>query len=87
MVGTEQYAHVLLFACPRCNRPLSSTCVSSNKNLEIAEAKWFTPHCHCGWSGDVAGITAVQHWVERWHRGLPINAGEPGSCEEQSLKK
>jgi hypothetical protein len=26
--ATEQYAHVLLFACPLCERPLSATCLS-----------------------------------------------------------
>ena len=73
----SQYAHVLLFACPHCGRPLSSACVSANKNLEIAEAKWFTPHCLCGWSGGVSGVTAVKHWVEPWLRSVPP---EPHSC-------
>jgi len=73
-----QYAHVMLFACPQCGRPLCSSCASPNKNLEIAEAQWFAPHCHCGWTGEVAGVTAVRHWVEPWS-AAPVD--EPGTCD------
>jgi hypothetical protein len=79
MFDNEQYAHVLLFACPQCDRPLAATCVSAKKNLEIAEAKWFTNHCHCGWAGDIAGVTAIRHWVLPW-RGKAIVAGDPADC-------
>jgi len=85
MHETVQYAHVMLFACPHCARPLVATCVSSNKNLELAEASWFSPTCHCGWSGDLAGITANRHWVEPW-RGKRLAAGEPGHCNEHAAR-
>lgn len=73
MPKSETYAHVLLFACPVCERPLSSACASSRRNLEIAEA----------WTGNVAGVTAIKHWVERWPGNPPMRAGEPGSRDEE----
>jgi len=81
---TEQFAHVLLFACPKCGRPLSSACVNTKKSLEDADAHWFNPHCHCGWTGDVIGVAAVQHWVQRWDFLAPIGQGVPGSCDGPS---
>jgi len=64
--STEHFAHVLLFACPLCERPLASACASTTKNLEGADAHFFNPHCHCGWTGSVAGMEAVKHWVQAW---------------------
>ena len=79
-----QYAHVLLFACPECERPLIAVCVSANKNLEAAEASWFSAKCHCGWTGDVSGVTATKHWVQPW-RGKWLKPSEPGSCNGDTL--
>jgi hypothetical protein len=81
MIIAEQYAHVLLFSCPLCGAPLASACASTKRNLEQAEAHWFNPHCHCGWTGDVLGVIAVKHWVEPWSEQPPAEAsncdGEP----------
>jgi hypothetical protein len=85
MHETAQYAHVMLFACPHCARPLVVTCISSNKSLELAEAAWFSPTCHCGWTGDLAGITATRHWVEPWH-GKRLAPGELGHCNEHMAR-
>ena len=78
----EHFAHVLLFECPTCGRPLASACASNSKNLEVADAHWFTPHCLCGWTGDVVGIRATKHWVVPWH---PLDGKGPlpaeGSCD------
>jgi hypothetical protein len=82
---SEQYAHVLLFNCPICNRPLASACASGNRNLEVADAHWFRPHCFCGWSGDVAGIIAVKHWVEPWEGSAPLGSGN-GSCDGEPVE-
>jgi 8-oxo-dGTP diphosphatase len=77
----EHYAHVLLFSCPQCGGPLASACASTKRNLEQAEAHWFTPRCHCGWTGDTLGVIAVQHWVEPWAEPPRVEAtkcdGEP----------
>jgi hypothetical protein len=85
MSEQEQYAHVLLFACPHCERPLAAVCVSAKRSLEVAEAKWFTSHCHCGWTGDVAGVTAIKHWVEPWV-GKIVASDDPSSCSGEPVK-
>jgi hypothetical protein len=74
---TEHFAHVLLFACPQCERPLASACASSKQNLEEADAHFFNPHCHCGWTGTVVGMEAVKHYVERW-RAFTAEVGVAG---------
>jgi hypothetical protein len=81
MAIAAQFAHVLLFRCPQCGSPLASACASRKRNLEQAEAHWFKPHCHCGWTGDVIGVIAVKHWVEAWQETVRSEAagcsGEP----------
>ena len=78
-----QYAHVLLFACPQCGRPLASACFNSKTSLEDADAHWFNPHCHCGWTGEVSGVSAIKHWIQPWQYGIALGMDAPGSCEEQ----
>ena len=62
----SSFAHVLLFACPKCGIPLASACASANRNLEVADAHWFNPHCACGWTGSLLGVVATKHWTEPW---------------------
>jgi hypothetical protein len=78
------FAHVLLFACPKCGIPLASACASTERNLETADAHWFNPHCPCGWTGSVTGLHATKHWVEEWR--IPVNLGPDaaGSCDSES---
>ena len=78
----SQYAHVLLFACPRCGRPLASACFNTKTSLEDADAHWFNPHCHCGWTGDVSGVSAIKHWVAPWQSNLPGGNDVAGSCDD-----
>ena len=83
----EQFAHVLLFACPKCARPLAAACVSTKRNLEVADEHWFTPHCFCGWTGDVIGFTAIRHWVEPWGVHAPAaKKNSAGTCDGQHLE-
>jgi predicted RNA-binding Zn-ribbon protein involved in translation (DUF1610 family) len=83
----DAFAHVLLFACPQCGSPLASACASTRKNLEVADAHWFNPHCHCGWTGPVIGVHALRHWVETWR--IPVHTGPDvaGSCDGEPLTK
>jgi hypothetical protein len=81
---TEHFAHVLLFACPQCERPLASACAGTKRNLEEADAHFFNPHCHCGWTGPVIGIEAVKHWVQPWREfTAEVGAASPsdGTCD------
>jgi hypothetical protein len=80
--NTPQFAHVLLFACPACSRPLAAACNSTGRNLEEADRHYFQPHCHCGWTGDVIGMKAIKHWVEPWLDNTPLEKGGAGSCDE-----
>jgi len=38
-------------------------------------------------SGEIAGVTAVKHWVEPWCRGNSIEPDEPGSCEKTAAER
>jgi hypothetical protein len=84
---TDSFSHVLLFACPQCGRPLASACASTKKNLEVADAQWFNPHCHCGWTGPVIGVQALKHWVEPWKTPVAIGPDAPDSCDGEPLTK
>jgi hypothetical protein len=83
----ESFSHVLLFACPQCGSPLASACASTEKNLEVADAHWFNPHCHCGWTGPVIGVQALKHWVEPWKIPVNVEPDAPGSCDAEPLTK
>lgn len=84
---TSSFAHVLLFACPKCGVPLASAYASVEKNLEVADAHWFNTHCACGWTGSVIGIEAVQHWIEDWKIPVNLETGAAGSCDSKPLNK
>jgi hypothetical protein len=83
------YAHVLLFACPQCSRPLATACASPKRSLEDADAHRFDPHCHCGWAGPLVGFEASKHWVQPWGE-IAATAGtakpEDASCDSKPLK-
>jgi hypothetical protein len=79
-----RFAHVLLFGCPLCGRPLASACFNTKQSLEEADAHWFNPHCVCGWTGDVTGMLAVRHWVEPWTREVQRENELPGACEAKA---
>jgi hypothetical protein len=80
---SSQFAHVLLFACPVCSRPLATACNSTKQNLEIADGHYFQPHCHCGWTGAVMGMEAVKHWIEPWSDEAPVGNEVVGSCDNE----
>ena len=83
-IKADHFAHVLLFSCPECERPLASACASGKQNLEEADAHFFNPHCPCGWTGAVAGMEDVKHWVEPWRTfRVEIGAAGPsdGTCD------
>lgn len=81
--SVRQFAHVILFRCPNCGRPLASACASERRNLEVADAHFFNPHCFCGWTGAVAGLEGVRHWVEPWS---PVEVSpDQASCEGKRI--
>jgi hypothetical protein len=81
-IAPNQFAHVFLFACPICSRPLVTVCNSEHRSLEIPEGRQFHPACHCGWNGTLVGVQALKHWLEPWSAAAPVGTGVKGSCEE-----
>jgi hypothetical protein len=80
MAGLLEFAHVFLFRCPECGRPLASACASTQSSLEMADAHLFNPHCHCGWTGALVGLISVRHYVEPWESPSLV-AKESDSCD------
>ena len=82
------YAHVLLFACPKCSRPMAVTCTSLKRNLEDADGHLFNPHCHCGWGGPLSGFEASKHWVHPWGQILSVGSAIPEdtSCDAKPVR-
>jgi hypothetical protein len=80
MAGNVEFAHVFLFRCPACARPLAAACASTQSSLELADAHLFDPHCHCGWTGTLMGLESVKHWVEQWESPSFV-AGQSDSCD------
>jgi hypothetical protein len=79
---TESYAHVLLFACPKCGIPLASACASPWKNLEITDAHYFNPHCPCGWTGGSERRRGREALGRSLEDSGQIRAGRGGSCDK-----
>jgi hypothetical protein len=67
-LAAHQYAHVLVFTCPDCARPLTTTMVSPFRNLEMQDAAEFHLRCDCSWSGKQLGVLATNHSVIPWRQ-------------------
>jgi hypothetical protein len=60
------YAHILLFSCKGCNKPLSIAVMSAARNFEKIDADNFDTQCECGWTKEFLGVEAISHWVTEW---------------------
>ncbi len=60
------YAHILLFSCKGCNKPLPIPVMSAARNLEPIDADTFDVQCECGWTKEFLGVEAISHWVTEW---------------------
>jgi len=67
---TRMFVHVLLFRCPNCGEPVLAAHSSKNMDREHIAICKFEKTCNCRWSGNLNGLTAVQHWVEPWEQVL-----------------
>jgi hypothetical protein len=70
------YAHILVFACPDCNRPLAISHLSKERNLESIDAlklKIVCPDCRA--STEVIAATAKRHLVQRWETARTAASG------------
>jgi len=68
--ATRLFVHVLLFRCPRCGGPVTAARLSKDLDREDVALRIFKEACKCGWSGNLNGLIAVQHWVEPWEQVL-----------------
>jgi hypothetical protein len=67
-VAADRYAHTLLFVCPECNLPVSTSCICNEKSLEIIESQLSNLECdYCDASFTVFAAMAKAHWVTEWH--------------------
>ena len=62
---SASFAHLLLFECPECSAPILKVTRHSERTLELVDAASITVQCCCGWAGDLLGIQAKLHWVDR----------------------
>lgn len=62
----KQFAHVVLFHCPRCRGPIASAFTSANENLETLAESEFGAVCRCGWIGNGLDLTAVNQSIQPW---------------------
>jgi hypothetical protein len=66
IAATQQFAHVVLFHCPRCRGPIASAFSSSNPSLEKLTESEFGAVCRCGWIGNGLDLTAVNQSIQPW---------------------
>lgn len=66
MAARKQFAHVVLFYCPRCRGPIASAFSSPNENLENLTEGEFGAVCRCGWIGNGLDLTAVNQSIQPW---------------------
>jgi uncharacterized protein YbaR (Trm112 family) len=67
-MAEHMYAHILVFACPDCNRPLAISHLSEERNLESIDAQKLKIICpDCKSATNVLAATAKRHMVQRWN--------------------
>jgi hypothetical protein len=85
--ATDGFSHVLLFSCPKCGNPLASAWVSTEKNLEGADAQRIDCKCDCGWSGPLVGAQALRHWIEPWKNPVEAEPNGPQLRRQPHLSR
>ena len=66
IAARQQFAHVVLFHCPRCRGPIASAFSSPHENLENLGEGEFGAVCRCGWIGNGLDLTAVNQSTQPW---------------------
>lgn len=60
----QEFAHTLLFKCPKCGQRIPTVRRSKDMGREQIDPFLFKVVCTCGWSGKLAGLVAMRHTVE-----------------------
>jgi predicted RNA-binding Zn-ribbon protein involved in translation (DUF1610 family) len=63
--GARKFAHILHFRCPSCGKRMKTVRANESMSREHIARLIFQPSC--GWSGQLAGLNAIQHAVECWN--------------------
>jgi hypothetical protein len=81
--GARKFAHILYFRCPGCGKRIKAVRANESMSREHIARLIFQPTCACGWSGRVAGFSAIQHAVECWTGQSTDNGIVSDSVENQ----
>jgi hypothetical protein len=65
-MSSGRFVHVLLFQCPTCRQPITTSQPSTAQNTEDIDAAKFAISCECGWNGASPAVQAKRHWVAPW---------------------
>ena len=79
--GARKFAHILHFRCPSCGKRMKTVRANESMSREHIARLIFQPSCACGWSGQLAGLNAIQHSVECWNGQSTDNPGTPAVPE------
>ncbi len=78
----QQFAHVVLFHCPRCRGPIAAAFSNSDESHENLVEGEFGAVCRCGWIGNGLDLTAVNQSTQPWEALCePPTAAERLSAE------
>lgn len=76
-----EYAHDLLFECPRCSRPVPLLLLLPemwpDSELDLRTFTLRCPDPLCGWKGDLRGTRTVKRTLVQWPQRRP-----PGPTRE-----
>jgi hypothetical protein len=73
---TKPFVHLMLFQCPRCGDPISTTLATPDHGLEEIDLSEIKLTCHCRWTGKLFGVNAKSHIV------VPLNESDSGVSEQ-----
>jgi hypothetical protein len=82
--GARKFAHILYFRCPNCGKRIKAIRANESMSREHIARMIFHPSCACGWSGQLAGLNALQHAVECWTGQVTDTRSVPDPLEAPS---
>jgi hypothetical protein len=75
--NASTFLHILAFQCPRCERPIVESVLSSMRNLESIDSAVLNLRCSCGWTDGRLGAQARRHLVLPWSASNESSVGDP----------
>lgn len=75
--NASTFLHILAFQCPRCEKPIVESVLSSMRNLESIDSAALNLKCSCGWTDGRLGAQARRHLVLPWPASDEPSAQDP----------